>query len=138
MTHDAGASDSASVTAVTNASRTFLMDIRTQEWSDVCLKEFGLTEAMLPVIKSNSEVYGLVKAGPLVGVPIAGCLGDQQAATLGAPPTLRCCRQSGKIVQLRGNAIVYVIMVPVTFVYVCVFFVLVGLSGLLPEQILNL
>jgi glycerol kinase len=71
------------VTDVTNASRTLLMDLRTLEWDDGLLEAIGVPRAMLPRICSSSEVYGKVAAGPLAGVPVAGDLGDQQAATVG-------------------------------------------------------
>lgn len=72
------------VTDVTNASRTLLMDLRTLDWSDECLRVVGVPRAMLPEIRSSSEVYGTVCAGTaLDGVPIAGVLGDQQAALFG-------------------------------------------------------
>src|SRR5205807_708101 len=71
------------VTDVTNASRTLLMDLRTLEWNDDLLETIGVPRAMLPRICSSSEVYGTVSAGPLAGVPVAGDLGDQQAATVG-------------------------------------------------------
>ena len=74
----------AHVTDVTNASRTLLMDLRTLEWSDACLDPIGIPRAMLPEIRSSSEVYGEVSCGcALDGVPIAGVLGDQQAALFG-------------------------------------------------------
>jgi glycerol kinase len=72
------------VTDVTNASRTLLMDLDTLQWdADLC-EAIGVPMAMLPQIRSSSEVYGNV-ANPqsLAGVPISGILGDQQAATFG-------------------------------------------------------
>ena len=71
------------VTDVTNASRTLLMDLRTLDWSDECLDVVGVPRAMLPAIRSSSEVYGTVRGTALDGVPIAGVLGDQQAALFG-------------------------------------------------------
>jgi glycerol kinase len=71
------------VTDVTNASRTQLMNLETLAWDKEILKTFNIPEAMLPKICSSSEVYGHVKVGPLAGVPIAGDLGDQQAALVG-------------------------------------------------------
>ncbi|HMJ04038.1 MAG TPA: glycerol kinase GlpK [Conexibacter sp.] len=72
------------VTDVTNASRTLLMDLRTLDWSDEALDLIGVPRAMLPEIRSSSEVYGELRAGTaLDGVPIAGVLGDQQAALFG-------------------------------------------------------
>jgi len=67
---------------VTNASRTQLMSLKTLEWDEGMLSTFGIPKAMLPKIVSSSEVYGETKA-PFAGVPIAGILGDQQAATFG-------------------------------------------------------
>jgi glycerol kinase len=71
------------VTDVTNASRTQLMNLETLVWDRELLDVFGIPEAILPKICSSSEVYGEVKEGPLSGVPIAGILGDQQAALVG-------------------------------------------------------
>jgi glycerol kinase len=70
------------VSDVTNASRTQLMDLATLEWDDEILALFDIPRACLPRIVSSSEVYA--EAGePLAGVPIAGILGDQQAALVG-------------------------------------------------------
>ncbi len=71
------------VTDVTNASRTQLMNLETLAWDKDILKTFNIPEAMLPKICSSSEVYGNVKVGTITGVPIAGDLGDQQAALVG-------------------------------------------------------
>ncbi|MDQ0645375.1 glycerol kinase GlpK [Microbacterium murale] len=70
-------------TDVTNASRTLLMDLRTLDWDEDLLKAFSVPRAMLPAILSSSEVYGHAVGTSLDGVPIAGILGDQQAATFG-------------------------------------------------------
>ncbi len=72
------------VTDVTNASRTLLCDIHTLQWSDEALETFDIPRSMLPQIVSSSQVLGEVRGVPgLAGVPIAGILGDQQAATFG-------------------------------------------------------
>ena len=72
------------VTDVTNASRTLLMDLRTLDWSDDLLAVWDIPRAMLPEIRSSSEVFGDVRQpAALAGVPIAGILGDQQAAAFG-------------------------------------------------------
>ncbi len=72
------------VTDVTNASRTLFMDLETLQWDDEILEVFGVPKSMLPEIKSSSEVYGTVESSNLLReVPIAGILGDQQAATFG-------------------------------------------------------
>jgi glycerol kinase len=72
------------VTDVTNASRTMLMDLSTLSWDAEIAGEMGIPLSMLPEIKSSSEVYGNGREGGMLpGVPIAGILGDQQAATFG-------------------------------------------------------
>ena len=72
------------VTDVTNASRTMFMDLETLAWDDDILAVFDVPKSMLPEIKSSSEVYGMVSETSLLReVPIAGILGDQQAATFG-------------------------------------------------------
>ncbi|WP_430645919.1 glycerol kinase GlpK [Agromyces sp. GXS1127] len=71
-------------TDVTNASRTLFMDLETLQWDDEILGIFGVPRSMLPEIKSSSEVYGAVESSSLLReTPIAGILGDQQAATFG-------------------------------------------------------
>ena len=72
------------VTDVTNASRTMLMDLKTLDWDEEIAKDMTIPMSMLPEIKSSAEVYGEGRTqGMLSGVPIAGILGDQQAATFG-------------------------------------------------------
>ena len=70
------------VTDVSNASRTMLMNLKTLDWDDEILKVMGVPRAMLPEIKPSSAVYGKAQ-GALGGVPVAGDLGDQQAALFG-------------------------------------------------------
>jgi len=69
-------------TDVTNASRTQLMDLATLDWDADMLDAFEIPRACLPEIRSSSEVYGTAR-GVLAGVPVAGILGDQQAALVG-------------------------------------------------------
>ena len=72
------------LTDVSNASRTMLMDYRTLAWDEDIAAEMTIPLSMLPQIRSNSEEYGRGREGGfLAGVPIAGSLGDQQAATFG-------------------------------------------------------
>ncbi len=72
------------VTDVTNASRTMLMDLDTLSWREDIAADMGIPMSMLPEIRSSSEVYGQGRPrGMVPGVPIAGILGDQQAATFG-------------------------------------------------------
>ena len=71
-------------TDVTNASRTLFMDLETLQWRDDILSDFGVPKLMLPEIRSSSEVYGQVESSSLLReTPVAGILGDQQAATFG-------------------------------------------------------
>jgi glycerol kinase len=70
------------VTDVSNASRTMLMNLATLDWDDELLSAIGVPRSMLPEIRPSSEVYGEAK-GTLAGIPVAGDLGDQQAATFG-------------------------------------------------------
>ena len=69
------------VTDPTNASRTMLMSLHTLDWDDTLLDAFGVPRAMLPEIRSSSEVYG--HADALDGLPVASALGDQSAALFG-------------------------------------------------------
>lgn len=72
------------VTDVTNASRTLLCNISSLQWDDELLGAFGIPRSMMPEMRSSSEVYGHVhSSGLLREVPVAGILGDQQAATFG-------------------------------------------------------
>ncbi len=77
-----GPNGGAHVTDVTNASRTMLMNLETLDWDDEILGIMGVPRAMLPAIKASSEVYGEAQ-GALGGIPVAGDLGDQQAALFG-------------------------------------------------------
>jgi glycerol kinase len=77
-----GTNGGAHVTDVTNASRTMLMDLATLEWDDEILGIMGIPKSMLPQIRSSSQVYGDA-TGALAGIPVAGDLGDQQAALFG-------------------------------------------------------
>jgi glycerol kinase len=72
-------------TDVTNASRTLLMDLASLDWDNELLSIFGVPRTALAEIKSSSEIYGYTNPhGPLgASVPIAGILGDQQAAMVG-------------------------------------------------------
>jgi len=70
------------ITDVTNASRTLLMDLRTLQWDDSILAIMGIPKSMLPEIRPSSQVYG-ESVGSVAGVPVAGDLGDQQAALFG-------------------------------------------------------
>jgi glycerol kinase len=70
-------------TDVTNASRTMLMNLETLDWHEPSLDLMGIPKSVLPEIKSSSETYGEAAGTALGGVPVAGILGDQQAAMFG-------------------------------------------------------
>jgi glycerol kinase len=70
------------VTDVSNASRTMLMNLATLDWDPEILKIMGIPRAMLPAVRPSAEVYGTA-TGALAGIPVAGDLGDQQAALFG-------------------------------------------------------
>ncbi|HME11233.1 MAG TPA: glycerol kinase GlpK [Candidatus Acidoferrum sp.] len=86
------------VTDVTNASRTQLMDLRTLRWDDELLQLFGIPKEMLPRICSSSEVYGRARLSTIEGAPIAGILGDQQAALVG-----QTCFERGETKNTYGT-----------------------------------
>ena len=70
-------------TDVTNASRTQLMNLVSLAWDDEILNAFEIPKQILPQIRSSSEIYGHAAFAPVKDVPIAGILGDQQAALVG-------------------------------------------------------
>jgi len=72
------------ITDVSNASRTLLFNIHTLEWDDELLRLLDVPRAMMPEVKSSSEVYGHTDP-KLFGaeIPVAGDAGDQQAALFG-------------------------------------------------------
>jgi glycerol kinase len=86
------------VTDVTNASRTQLLNLETLAWDQDILRAFGIPEAMLPQVRSSSEIYGAAQVAPIDGVPIAGLLGDQQAALVG-----QACFKAGEAKNTYGT-----------------------------------
>lgn len=70
------------ITDPSNASRTLLMNLATLDWDEELLALMDIPRPMLPAIRSSSEIYGHA-TGQLAGVPVAGNLGDQQAALFG-------------------------------------------------------
>ena len=86
------------LTDCTNASRTQLMNLETLDWDPDLLGAFDIPRAMLPRICSSSEVYGEAKIPAIAGVPIAGILGDQQAALAG-----QTCFQAGEAKNTYGT-----------------------------------
>ncbi len=78
-----GANGGVHITDVTNASRTQMMSLASLQWDDALLSDFGVPNTVLPKIVPSSEVYGAARIGALRDVPVAGILGDQQAALVG-------------------------------------------------------
>jgi glycerol kinase len=85
-------------TDVTNASRTMLMDLQTLDWHEPSLELMGIPRALLPEIRSSSEVYGEASGTALGGRPVAGILGDQQAALFG-----QSCFERGEAKNTYGT-----------------------------------
>jgi glycerol kinase len=85
------------VTDVTNASRTMLMNLQTLDWDPEILAAMKVPRAVLPAIKASSEVYGKA-VGALAGIPVAGDLGDQQAALFG-----QACYDPGEAKNTYGT-----------------------------------
>src|SRR6476646_5052232 len=90
--------DGVHVTDVTNASRTMLMNLADLTWDESIAADMTIPVSMLPEIRSCSEVYGECKPGVLNGTPIAGILGDQQAATFG-----QACLEKGTAKNTYGT-----------------------------------
>ncbi|MGA8152987.1 MAG: glycerol kinase GlpK [Terriglobales bacterium] len=86
------------LTDVTNASRTQLMNLEALRWDEEILRDFGIPLQMLPKIVSSSEVYGAANLPAIAGVPIAGDLGDQQAALVG-----QACFKPGEAKNTYGT-----------------------------------
>src|SRR6202040_1807722 len=86
------------VTDVTNASRTQLFNLQSLDWDPELLSAFDIPRAMLPRVCSSSEIYGEAAIGEINGVPMAGILGDQQAALVG-----QACFQPGEAKNTYGT-----------------------------------
>jgi glycerol kinase len=86
------------VTDVTNASRTQLLNLETLDWDSELLAAFEIPRVMLPQVRSSSEIYGTAELAEISGVPIAGILGDQQAALVG-----QTCFRPGEVKNTYGT-----------------------------------
>lgn len=88
------------VTDMSNASRTMLFNIATKQWDEELLKEFDIPLSILPEVRESKSIFGSTSA-PLFGgheIPIAGVLGDQQAALFG-----QCCFEEGMAKNTYGT-----------------------------------
>lgn len=86
------------ITDCTNASRTQLMNLATLDWDADLLAAFDIPRQILPAIRSSSEVYGEATLDAVKGVPVAGILGDQQAALVG-----QACFAAGEAKNTYGT-----------------------------------
>src|SRR5438105_1216580 len=93
-----GAQGSVHATDVTNASRTQLLNIRTLDWDEKLLAAFEIPRAVLPQVRSSSEIYGEASLAAIDSVPVAGILGDQQAALVG-----QACFRPGEVKNTYGT-----------------------------------
>ena len=86
------------ITDCTNASRTQLMNLATLDWDPELLDAFGIPRQILPEIRPSSEVYGPARIDAIQDVPVAGILGDQQAALVG-----QTCFHTGEAKNTYGT-----------------------------------
>jgi glycerol kinase len=86
------------ITDVTNASRTQLMNLKSLQWDPELLDNFKIPNAVLPRIVASSELYAKAQIPALHGTPIAGILGDQQAALVG-----QACFRPGEAKNTYGT-----------------------------------
>jgi|SRR5579871_41155 len=86
------------ITDCTNASRTQLLNLTTLDWDAELLEAFGIPRQILPQVRSSSEVYGPATLDCVKDVPIAGILGDQQAALVG-----QTCLRPGEAKNTYGT-----------------------------------
>eukprot|EP01083_Nonionella_stella_P123430 371913_1 len=83
---------------VSNASRTMLMNLNTLDWDASLCDAFGIPQHILPRIVPSSYDYGIISNGPFKGLPLCGCIGDQQGATLG-----QMCINPGDVKNTYGT-----------------------------------
>ncbi len=86
------------ITDVSNASRTMLFNIHTLKWDEELLRIFNIPAAMLPEVRSSSEIYGKTEGQFATSIPVAGIAGDQQAALFG-----QMCIEPGMVKNTYGT-----------------------------------
>ena len=86
------------ITDVSNASRTMLFNIHTLNWDEELLKIFNIPSAILPEVRSSSEIYGKTEGHFSTSIPVAGIAGDQQAALFG-----QMCTEPGMVKNTYGT-----------------------------------
>jgi glycerol kinase len=105
-----GADGGTHVTDVTNASRTMLMNLSTQEWDDELLSFFDVPKAMLPEIRPSTEINSVTRR-VVPGLVIGAALGDQHAALFGqtcfAKGEIKCTHGTGSFLLMNtGDTLV--------------------------------
>lgn len=86
-------------TDVSNASRTMLYNIHTLEWDTELLELMDIPAAVLPEVRSSSEIYGYTQNTlTSENIPVAGIAGDQQAALFG-----QMCTSPGMVKNTYGT-----------------------------------
>src|SRR6266581_4490567 len=93
-----GSESGVHITDVTNASRTQLLNLKTLDWDAGLLAAFDIPRAVLPQVRSSSEIYGEASLKTIAGVRFAGILGDQQAALVG-----QACFRPGEVKNTYGT-----------------------------------
>jgi glycerol kinase len=86
------------ITDVSNASRTLIYNIHTQQWDEELSKILDIPQSVLPEVCASSEVYGDISVEDLAGIPVSGIAGDQQAALFG-----QACTQTGMAKNTYGT-----------------------------------
>ena len=86
------------ITDVSNASRTMLFNIHTLNWDEELLRIFDIPSAILPEVRSSSEIYGKTVGHFSTSIPLAGIAGDQQSALFG-----QMCIEPGMIKNTYGT-----------------------------------
>src|SRR6266581_1817435 len=93
-----GSESGVHITDVTNASRTQLLNLKTLDWDAGLVAAFDIPRAVLPQVRSSSEIYGEASLKTIAGVRFAGILGDQQAALVG-----QACFRPGEVKNTYGT-----------------------------------
>ena len=86
-------------TDATNAARTLLFNIDSQDWDDTILALLNIPRALLPEVLDSSADFGVTKIPEIAAtIPITGIAGDQQAALIG-----QCCFEPGMMKSTYGT-----------------------------------
>src|SRR6266851_2964307 len=93
-----GSESGVHITDVTNASLTQLLNLKTLDWDAGLLAAFDIPRAVLPQVRSSSEIYGEASLKTIAGVRFTGILGDQQAALVG-----QACFRPGEVKNTYGT-----------------------------------